>query len=131
MKFFINRELHSWVVKVMAVGEKAGGRVYYTTDHGAVKEVEFKEGEIIEPLLVMPIEEFDKFAIAMATYAKDKGLDRKMEDRNEGELNATKKHLRDLRDIARVLLEHTTSSRKEPIKLLKARNHESDSHSSV
>lgn len=82
-----------------------GAREFLTMDKGMLMRERIEEGtKGAKPLLVLGLSEFDELIKTLAKHAKVQGIKTTDESTALGKLEATTKHINDLRFITKALL---------------------------
>jgi hypothetical protein len=116
MKFLVETDFNSLAVKIYLededgrerriIGSKDGYLISQTLDRINVTEP-------ILPLLQMPRHMADEFVKAVVDYASNRNIKTENENLLKGKLLATEKHLDDMREFAKKLLDSNLSEPKK------------------
>jgi len=88
-------------LQIIFYEERPDGKRYIAKPVDLIMK-EYKEGEPIEPTIILPDFTSQEFMKQMAEEIKKQGIRTKLDEDNEGELKANKYHLEDLRKLLKL-----------------------------
>jgi hypothetical protein len=103
MKIYVSRKPATLLNEVYILSEEAQYMAYYTfRESGEMIGTTFKYGDMAEqvkPAFIVPEREWRDMLAAFSEEAKAVGVENKSETFNKGKLEATERHLNDLRAL--------------------------------
>jgi hypothetical protein len=118
MEIIVENDFQTRCVRVYLMDKQGERRVYFSQGKGEMTSVisqTIESGDFsikkIEPILDLPADLFDQLSKGIAKYLSQQGINTQNEDLLNGKLEATEKHLGDLRLYTDILLNNLVKQR--------------------
>ena len=111
MKIYIETQPYFNTIKVFAINRLSDGSSYIYLENGKLIEKTIDSSMVntpdkYKPLIELPRQIFDEVVKEFKKYAENNGLNYEEENKTRGKLEATEKHLQDMRDIVFIVNVH-------------------------